>query len=63
MANDITMDSAGMEIWRTLVTRGMTNAITGLSQMVGKEFSIEAINIRQIPVSYTHLTLPTIYSV
>jgi chemotaxis protein CheC len=51
MANDITVDSAGMEIWRTLVTRGMTNAITGLSQMVGKEFSIDSINIRQIQAS------------
>jgi len=36
-------------VWEELVTKGMTNAISGLSQMVGTEFQIKSVNIRKVP--------------
>jgi len=38
-----------MLIWEDLMKKGMTNSINGLSQMVGKEFQINSINIRKVP--------------
>jgi chemotaxis protein CheC len=36
--------------WDDLIKKGMTNAVTGLSQMVGRNVDIESINITKIPV-------------
>ena len=36
-------------LWEDLMKKGMTNSIHGLSQMVGKEFQINSINIRKVP--------------
>ncbi|MBN1368582.1 MAG: chemotaxis protein CheC [Dehalococcoidales bacterium] len=33
-----------------VLKRGMSNAVTGLSQMVGREIKIASLNIRRIPV-------------
>jgi len=38
-----------MLIWEDLMKKGMTNSIHGLSQMVGREFQINSINIRKVP--------------
>ncbi|MGD0854204.1 MAG: chemotaxis protein CheX [Dehalococcoidia bacterium] len=38
-----------MLIWEDLMKKGMTNSINGLSQMVGREFQINSINIRKVP--------------
>jgi len=37
-------------VWEGLFTRGMTNAIGGLSKMVGRDLAIDSIHIRKIPV-------------
>ena len=49
MENEQKLAAKDMLFWETLVKKGMANAITGLSQMVGKDFQINSINIRQIP--------------
>jgi chemotaxis protein CheC len=49
MENSIAKESSGMLIWDQLIKKGMANAITGLSQMVGRDFEISSINIRQVP--------------
>ncbi len=48
MENNVTKEFNSMLIWDQLIRRGMANAIFGLSQMVGREFQINSINIRQI---------------
>lgn len=35
--------------WTWLVSKGIANALSGLSQMVGQEFSVTSLNIRQFP--------------
>lgn len=35
--------------WTWLVSRGIANAMSGLSRMVGQKFSVTALDIRQIP--------------
>jgi chemotaxis protein CheC len=37
-----------MQIWEELVRKGMTNAINGLSQMVGTEFQINSVAIKKV---------------
>lgn len=49
MENNVAKDLNGMLIWDQLIKKGMTNAISGLSQMVGRDFEIGSINIRQVP--------------
>lgn len=49
MENNVTREFNGMPVWDQLIKRGMTNAINGLSQMVGRDFEISSINIRQVP--------------
>ena len=36
-------------IWTWLVSRGIANALSGLSQMVGQKFSVTSLDIRQLP--------------
>ncbi len=40
---------ATREVWEGLVKKGMTNAISGLSKMVGMEFYTNSVNIRKLP--------------
>jgi chemotaxis protein CheC len=49
MESIITKGSDDMLIWDQLIKKGMANAISGLSQMVGRDFEISSINIRQVP--------------
>ena len=49
MESNIAKDPNGMLIWDQLIKKGMANAISGLSQMVGRDFEISSINIRQVP--------------
>ena len=36
-------------IWTWLVSRGIANALSGLSQMVGQELSVTSLELKQIP--------------
>jgi chemotaxis protein CheC len=49
MQNDTTTGTSEALVWDSLIKKGMTNAISGLSQMVGRAFTINSINIKQIP--------------
>ena len=48
METNIAKDN-GMLVWDQLLKKGMANAINGLSQMVGRDFEISSISIRQVP--------------
>jgi chemotaxis protein CheC len=49
MQNDTVKVTDEALIWQNLIKKGMTNAISGLSQMVGRDFRISGIEIRSIP--------------
>ena len=51
MEKDSVGDSRVADVWNELVAKGMTNSINGLSQMVGKEFKINSIAIKQVQAS------------
>jgi chemotaxis protein CheC len=36
-------------VWNELIIRGITNALVGLSQMVGTDVGVESINMKTIP--------------
>ena len=48
--SNLILDSTRMESWAELVRIGMTNSISGLSEMVGKEITITSLESRVIPV-------------
>jgi chemotaxis protein CheC len=39
-------------IWTWLVSRGIANALSGLSEMVGKELSVTSIDLKHFPAKY-----------
>lgn len=45
------MNSAMVGTWGELVSKGMSNAMAGLSQMVGQEIEITSFGMRRIPVT------------
>lgn len=45
------MDEKSMTIWIRLVTDGITNALSGLAQMVGREITTYSLNAQVIPVA------------
>ncbi len=45
------MNDVEMAFWAQLVSKGTTNAIANLSQMVGQEIAVESFGLRQIPVA------------
>lgn len=49
MENSAAPKFNGMIIWEQLLKKGMSNAISGLSRMVGRDFEIGSINIQQVP--------------
>jgi chemotaxis protein CheC len=49
MDNNQVSENQEIAVWEGLVKKGMTNAINGLSQMVGRDFQINSIGIRKIP--------------
>lgn len=48
--SNLILDSTRMESWAELVRIGMTNSISGLSEMVGKEITITSLESRVIQV-------------
>lgn len=44
------LDEAGLKAWTELVSKGVTNALTGLADMVGKEIEISSLEARYIPI-------------
>lgn len=49
MESNVSKEFNGELIWDQLIKKGMANAITGLSQMVGRDFEISSIDIKQVP--------------
>jgi chemotaxis protein CheC len=49
MSANVTNETQELRVWEDLMVKGMTNSIKGLSQMVGREFQINMVNIRRIP--------------
>lgn len=51
MANsNLLLDEAGLKAWTELVSMGVTNAISGLSGMMGQDIRISEMNAREILV-------------
>lgn len=44
-----TLSKDEIAVWTWLVSKGIANALSGLSRMVGQEFSVTSLNLRQIP--------------
>ena len=40
-----------LSVWTWLVSKGISNALTGLSQMIGKTIEVSAIDIKWLPAS------------
>jgi chemotaxis protein CheC len=40
-----------LSVWTWLVSKGISNALTGLSQMIGKTIEVSAIDIKWLPTS------------
>lgn len=49
MAGNEMAEQLDMLLWEDLMRKGMTNSISGLSQMVGRDFQVNSINIRKVP--------------
>lgn len=49
MSQQLVFSSADAKIWSNLVIKGITNAMTGLSQMVNQDIRISALSIKQVP--------------
>ena len=49
MSGNVTRGKEEIQVWEDLMKKGITNSIKGLSQMVGREFQINTINIRRVP--------------
>jgi chemotaxis protein CheC len=46
-----TLASANLSAWTWLVEKGISNALSGLSQMVGKELGVTSIDLKWTPAS------------
>lgn len=42
-----------VSVWTWLVSKGIANALSGLSQMVGQKFDVTSIDLKQFPVKDT----------
>ncbi|GAG44013.1 unnamed protein product, partial [marine sediment metagenome] len=38
-----------MAVWTWLVSKGIANALSGLSQMVGREIRVTSLDLQQLP--------------
>ena len=43
-------DEAAAEAWKTVITKAMSNAITGLSGMLGEPIKVTSLGSRRVPV-------------
>ncbi len=41
-----------VSVWTWLVSRGIANALSGLSQMIGQELKVTALDLRQVPAKH-----------
>lgn len=48
---DLALSKEDMTVWLWLVSKGITNALSGLSQMVGHEAKVTSLDLKQLPVS------------
>ena len=47
---NIILDEAGLKAWTELVSKGVTNALTGLADMVGQKIEISSLEARYLPI-------------
>lgn len=48
--HNLVLDESGIKTWTAIVTKGVTNAISGLGDMMGQEVTLTSIKARQIAV-------------
>lgn len=48
MAQSMTLSSEEIKVWSNLVTKGISNALAGLSQMTSREISVTSLSVKQI---------------
>ena len=46
---EVTLTEDDMAVWTWLVSKGIANALSGLSQMVGREITVTSLDLRQVP--------------
>ena len=46
---EVTLGKDDMAIWTWLVSKGIANALSGLSQMVGHEIRVTSLDLKQLP--------------
>ncbi len=49
MQQQLLLNREELAVWTWMVSRGITNSLSGLSQMVGQEISVTALDIKQVP--------------
>jgi chemotaxis protein CheC len=49
MQQQLTLTKNEMAIWTWLVSKGIANALSGLSQMVGQELSVTSLDLKHFP--------------
>ena len=49
MLQNLMLTKDEIAIWTWLVSRGIANSLTGLSQMIGQELSVTSLDLRQFP--------------
>ncbi len=47
---DLALSKEDMAVWLWLVSKGIANALSGLSQMVGHEIKVISLDLKQLPV-------------
>ncbi len=47
---NIILDESGLKAWTKLVSKGVTNALAGLADMVGKEIEVSSLEARYIEI-------------
>ncbi len=48
MSNELSISDIDLGLWDVLIRKGISNAITGLSQMVQKNIEVNSVNIKKI---------------
>lgn len=53
MPQQLTLAKDELAIWTWLVSRGIGNSLSGLSDMIGKDLTVSAINVKNLPPEET----------
>jgi chemotaxis protein CheC len=48
-ASELILTENDMAVWTWMVSKGITNALSGLSQMVGNEVKVNSLNLERLP--------------